>query len=527
MLPRPEEQKGRVFSLHGSNLCIVVIAALFLAAGPQIPNPIKDLTKKVKLPSLGDLVKRPRPLVLSAHDLFPMANDRFDRIKLLFKPMEKLDRTPGGGYKIPYGAYEGWLKTYCLGIGLRVAEDGHGARFGKWSGSRVDMIERILTGARVHTDIPDDDIQSLLWAILAEVKPQYFGPKVMTAAKRLLRPEDLARLQSGALDELPEQLVQQAAAKMPPEIRALYQAEARLRKLMMRGNREYSQLERIAVPSGRSKPSRVLPEGRWSYHPNGFMIRMRSFGFSSAHIQIFRPQPLQYMRDELGRIIRVSDKDGPLYEITYRNDEPRPHPKIKSLVAYRFASLTIHRRPSGGDPDRHTYENVGYTFVNKRSSARGQEPLDEALPLWLQGNWDEWIKRGPSLNVLPLSAQDDWHDWAERGAEAYETYEEWNERREWAGRLPSPRPGSVDDLADREHLQDGVEAVTIGDTSDRLGWIADTHQTANEGLMGGLDVLSRLPTRSTTDFEPERSGSLPAGAGSQGLGISSLGAPSR
>jgi hypothetical protein len=527
MALRPEKSKGKILSVRGCNFFVAALSALILAHGPQIPKQLKDLAKKVKLPSVGELVKRPRPLALSPQDFFPMANDRFDRLKLAFKPMEKLNRTPSGGYEIPHGAYEGWFQTYCLGIGLRVAEDGHGTRFGQWTGSRHDIVHRILSGAAVHSDIPQGDIQSLLWAILAEVKPQYFGPKVMAAAKRLLRAEDLGRLQNSALDELPEQLVRQAAARMPPEVRELYRAEAQLRNTIMRGGAEYARMEQIAVPPGKSKPGRVLPEERWSFHPEGYMIRMRAFGYSSAHIQIVRPRPLKFARDDLGRIIRVSDRGGPLYEITYRNDEARPHSKIRDLIAYRFAALTVYRRPKGGDADKHRIEGSGYTFVHRRSLASKLGPLVDALPSWFQSNRDEPFDRGPSLGTLRLSLQEEWEDWIERGQQAQETYEEWKERGEWADRILHPRPGSIEELGDREHLQDGIEAATSGDPSERVGWIAETHQRANEGLLGAIDVLSGLPTESTPDFEPERYGGLPADAGSQGLGISSRGAPRR
>jgi hypothetical protein len=314
---------------------------------------------------------------------------------------------------------------------------------------------------------------------------------------------------------------------MPLEVQALYQAEAQLRNAMMRGSAEYSQLERIAVPSGKAKPGRVLPEERWSFHPKGYVVRMRAFGYSTAHIQIFRPRPLNFERDELGRIIRVSDKEGPLYEITYLDAPPRSHPRIKDLIAYRFASLTVYRRPKGGDPDRHKTENKGYTFVRGRSQASRLRPSVEAPPSWIQGNSDERIEEGPSVEALPLSLQDEWEDWYERGQQAQETYEEWNERREWADRILNPRPGSIDELGDREHLQDGIEAATSGDPAERAGWIAETYQRAIEGLLGATDVISGLPTESTPDFEPEPYGGLPAGVGSQGLGISSRAAPRR
>jgi hypothetical protein len=256
---------------------------------------------------------------------------------------------------------------------------------------------------------------------------------------------------------------------------------------------------------------------------------MRAFGYSSAHVQVFRARPLKYEPDALGRIVRVSDSQGPVYEIAYGDNAPRPHPKIPGLVAYRFASLTVYRGPKGGGPDRQTIENKGYTFVRKRSlaSERGAAPEAPRFGFHDHDQRDERIARGPSVEAASHRLQDDWEGWIERGEQARETYEEWNERRQWADRFLNPRPGSIDELEDREHLQEGIEAATSGDTADRLGWIAETHQRANEGLLGAIDTLDRLPTESTVDFEPAPNGGLPAGAGSQGLAISSRGAPRR
>lgn len=465
----------------------------------QFRDPIRDITRNVKLPSLESLIRRQRPIEMLPSAFYRMADTRFDQLNPKFLPLSSLERTPDGKFKLPEGAYEGWFETYCLGIGARVAEEGHGARFGKWTGSRVAIVQRILRESPKHPSLKQIDIQYLLWGILAEVKPRYFRPNVMEAARTLLRPEDLALLEADGLDDLPQNLVNQVANRLPKEVQELYRAEARLRSELMKGSGSFERLQQIAVP-GVNRPRRELPETRWTMHPNGYLIRMRAFGYSSARVQVLRPRALQYRFDELGRITLVADRGKPLFEIEYAAEPPRPHPTLPRLFAYRFARITTYRP---GTSEKFTLEGKGYTFVTLRQ---------------------------PEMAAFAGRARQEqsfWERWFERGQQAQETYQNWQDRRDWAGRIYDPQPGDVDQLADREHLQNGMDAAFGGDPGDRLEWIAENQQRSNEALLRGLFTLDQLPTESTVDFEPEPYGGQPAGVGNQGLGISSRGAPSR
>lgn len=63
-------------------------------------------------------------------------------------------------------------------------------------------MRRILKNASAHPDIPQRDIQVLLWSILARVEVNELNPKLQAIAAQLLSPQELKSVKDNFWDLL-------------------------------------------------------------------------------------------------------------------------------------------------------------------------------------------------------------------------------------------------------------------------------------------------------------------------------------
>jgi len=77
---------------------------------------------------------------------------------------------------------------------------------------------------------------------------------------------------------------------------------------------------------------------------------------------------------------------------------------------------------------------------------------------------------------------------------------------------------------DTDHYRGGIEAATIGDTGDRLNWIAQTHERLARALVRATEIINGLPGESRPEYEPSGETGFPSGSGYvQQRGIGGLG----
>ena len=151
----------------------------------------------------------------------------------------------------------------------------------------------IVRGSVNKPNIPQHDVQVLLWAIIARSKFEDLDTRLKETASRLLTPRQLASLNRTALDLLPGPALDAAVNRMPPLVRQVFQAEAELRRLMTAPGTTFDQMERVAVLAGMApmgEGSRAVPSGRWSLHPDGYYVRYLPLGYSYTVTQIWVPQ---------------------------------------------------------------------------------------------------------------------------------------------------------------------------------------------------------------------------------------------
>ena len=370
-------------SLRCSSLPVAVIAGALLSFSgvahaqfrrlPKLPKKVKVLEN---IPSLSDLLG-PKPSVSTGlKDVVREAPFLDDFNPTQFTPMIELERTRSGGYLLRPGLYEMSAQSYCLHAGTYGPRAGPGYAYAPLVGSRAGIVKAILRRSVQHTEVPQRTIQYLLWAVLARAKFEDLRPDLKAAAARLLRPKEIAQLQTGGVGEYSDAVMQKAIRKAPRQVQRVLRAEAKLRRMVTDVNATYEQAERVAVLAGappRDKKGRTIPSGRWSLHSQGFFVRYFPSGYSRTRVQVYLPARFTMQRDAKGRIVSIAWTDGFRIETDYNDDiEPLRIPGEKKLRGYAFRSIRFIRPHPRRRGKTETIEikNRGWTFVGQLSSKK-------------------------------------------------------------------------------------------------------------------------------------------------------------
>jgi len=154
------------------------------------------------------------------------------------------------------------------------------------------LVEKVSRNSVDHPDIDQRDIQELIWAMLARAKFSDLQPHLKSIASQFLTPQDLAGLNNDALSMLTDNQIANSFIKEPPFLQQIYEAEARIRNTVTNPTASFGDVERIAIISGDAPMgpgSREIPSGRWSNHPDGYLIRYVPSGYSTTKVCIYVP----------------------------------------------------------------------------------------------------------------------------------------------------------------------------------------------------------------------------------------------
>jgi hypothetical protein len=244
--------------------------------------------------NIDDVVRGDPPITTSLPDA-RWAVDSLDNFtpREALRSMMQLQRTPNGGFVLQPGYYELHSQSYCLKAGTHGPGGGNGYLFAPTKGPAEDAVMTIVRNSVNRPEIPQHDIQTLLWAIIARAKFEDLQPQHKATASKLLTPRQLANLNRSALDWVPGQAFDNAIASMPPLVKQVLQAEAEIRRMLTAPTTSFADLERVAVLAGMpplGAGSRDVPMGRWSLHPDGYYVRYLPRSYNYTVIQIWTPQ---------------------------------------------------------------------------------------------------------------------------------------------------------------------------------------------------------------------------------------------
>ncbi|MBC8103492.1 MAG: hypothetical protein H7Z41_13015 [Cytophagales bacterium] len=274
---------------------------------------------KVKLPSLDQALQEKPPVTTSLEDAVTEVPslDRFD--PQTAASMRELPRGLDGNYLLMPGVWEMEVRSYCLRAGTRAPSIGTGHSYAPLKGPKSLIVRHILQNSAAHPEIPQRDVQVLLWAIIARTKVSAMPNNYQKTAAVLLTARELLDLERNVMDVLTPQMQAKFFANLPGPVKQVLEAENQLRqKLTATTAAPYEELERIAVLAGvaPAEPGgREVRRGRWSYHPDNYFIRHFASSYSLTRIQVYVPaQPFRLEKDNRGQILRVvfTDSDRPL-----------------------------------------------------------------------------------------------------------------------------------------------------------------------------------------------------------------------
>jgi hypothetical protein len=207
--------------------------------------------------------------------------------------MEELQRTPAGGFLLQPGYWEFHAQSYCLKAGTHGPGGGDGYLYAPPSGPAEDAVVSILQNSVSRPEIPQQQIQTLLWAIIARAKFEDLSAEHKATASQLLTPAQIASLNRSALDLIPDAQMRSLMGRVPAPVRQVVEAEARLRNMLVNPASSFADMEAVAVLTGAvgmGPGSREVAEGRWSRHPDGYYVRYLPRGYSYTITQIWVPE---------------------------------------------------------------------------------------------------------------------------------------------------------------------------------------------------------------------------------------------
>ena len=281
----------RSFAVLGAG---ALLAALAVPADAQIGGIGRAVGRVAGRMNVDAVLRGDPPITTSLSDA-RWAVDSLDN----FTPREakrslmQLQRTPNGGFVLQPGYYEFHDQSYCLKAGTHGPGGGDGYIYAPPKGPAEDAVMTIVRGSVNKPQIPQHDVQVLLWAIIARTKFEDLDSRLKATAAQLLTPRQLASLNRTALDLVPGPALDAATNSLPPLVKQVFQAEAQLRQMLTNPGTSYEQLERVAVLAGMApmgEGSRAVPSGRWSLHPDGYYVRYLPQGYTNTVVQIWVPQ---------------------------------------------------------------------------------------------------------------------------------------------------------------------------------------------------------------------------------------------
>ncbi|MFN2383685.1 MAG: hypothetical protein ABR559_05410, partial [Gemmatimonadota bacterium] len=180
---------------------LLLLAATFATATPATAQ-FGDLRKRAgqlleRVPSLSSFLEGDLPVTTSLDDAVTEIAwlDGYQPVRML--PLAALPQAADGGFRLIPGAFGFAGQSYCLKAGTHGPGGGDGYVYAPLVGSKGPIVRNILRNSVAHPEIPQRDVQVLLWSIIARTKLTDMPREMQLTAARLLTPREIADLNGG------------------------------------------------------------------------------------------------------------------------------------------------------------------------------------------------------------------------------------------------------------------------------------------------------------------------------------------
>ena len=265
------------------------------------------------------------------------------------KSLLDLPQTQYGGFVLRPGFYESEFKTYCLQPGTPDPRQGDAYLQGRISGYRSEIVESVLLNSRDHQDIPQKNIQLLLWSAVSGSNFNSLSYAVQMDAMRLLTPKQIFELKGGMLGVI----------KNVSNATGLLNANNDIKKLFEAGMNSYEAYEKIAV---RQEASRIVKKGvsadQWYKQTENYYVRYFPESYKKVRIQVYVPDGVLDADHKLNNDYVVFDPTGhqasPAFTNAQRLGVGTTVVDVVREVIKVNRPPVIQKRPVGKKPDPKT-----------------------------------------------------------------------------------------------------------------------------------------------------------------------------
>ncbi len=202
-----------------------------------------------------------------------------------FKPLTSLERSDDGAFILKAGIYEAYLQSYTLDPGDVNLPKAGGYYPAPIKGRRAKIVASLLKESELHPDVPQGEIQQLLFFIVQGLDLEKMPPAFQQTALRVMSKESLRQLQgaamAGAIEKSLMEILNQRIAK-----------DKNAQKLTAEMNEAANQAQKNAataqsdLAAGFAEP---VQRGTWAQMPGGFYVRYLPDGYMKTRLQVIVP----------------------------------------------------------------------------------------------------------------------------------------------------------------------------------------------------------------------------------------------
>jgi hypothetical protein len=185
-------------------------------------------------------------------------------------------------------------------------QTGDGYLYTEWKGPKADLFKRVLQRHAEHRDVPQAQVQLILWAIIARTDMSRLQPETKVAAAKLLTPVEMADLLGYKLGVVPDGVRQRALQSAPAPVRELLEAENEMRRLLTSADTRYADMERVArTGTGRRRRAIHCPKRTLVLPPRRILHPLPPIDILQRPRRHLLPGEVRARRDASGRIISI------------------------------------------------------------------------------------------------------------------------------------------------------------------------------------------------------------------------------
>jgi hypothetical protein len=240
-----------------------------------------------------------------------------------YQPLDIQPKAENGGYRLQSGLYSMNAKSFCLKGYTYGPSKGDGHLYAPLKGKKAGFVQTIIERYGQKPQTPQQDVQVLLWAIIAGADMNTLGTQHAKTLNTLFSTQELLTYKgkdwlSGVAEKEVFNLKQTLLGKVSPQLEKLIEADNKI-KSMVRENKTFQEIEKIAVIAGVAPRDMVreVSKGRWSYHPNGYFVRFFPNGYSQTRVDVYVPFNDAVQTDSKGKAVALNNDARQLKEVIF------------------------------------------------------------------------------------------------------------------------------------------------------------------------------------------------------------------